>query len=140
MNEDFLIAQLKRHEGVKSKPYKDSVGKTTIGVGRNLDDVGVSQDEIDLMLRNDISRAMSAVRQYLQWFDSLDDARQDVLINMCFNMGIGALLEFKNTLTLIKAGQYPEAANEMLQSKWASQVGSRAVELANQMKTGETNA
>lgn len=134
---ESLIAQLKRHEGVRNKPYRDTVGKLTIGVGRNLDDVGINQDEIDLMLRNDISRAMTALRKYLPWFDGLDEARQNVLLNMTFNMGIAGLLEFKNTLNFIKAGQYEQASSEMLKSRWAAQVGQRVVELSNIMRNGE---
>lgn len=136
MNLDLLKQELTRDEGRKFKPYKDTVGKTTIGVGRNLDDVGLSGDEIDLMLSNDISRASMSLDQALPWWASLSDARQRVMVNMCFNLGISRLMGFKNTLGLIQAGKYAEAADEMLKSLWAQQVGDRAKRLADMMRTG----
>ena len=132
-----IIEQLKRDEAVRLKPYKDSVGKLTIGTGRNLDDVGITIEENDLMLRNDIERTRRDLFQQLPWTVRLDDARRGVLTNMAFNMGIHGLCAFKNTLGLIQAGKYAEASEEMLRSKWAEQVGARAYRLAKQMETGE---
>lgn len=132
-----LIAQLVRDEGLKLHPYCDSVGKITIGIGRNLDDVGLSHDEALLLLNNDLDKASSQVRTQLPWTINLDDARLAVLVNMAFNMGIGSLLGFKDTLALIHSGKYTAAADAMLQSKWASQVGARATRLAEQMRTGQ---
>lgn len=132
-----LKEQLVRDEGLRLKPYQDSVGKTTIGVGRNLTDVGISKAEAMLMLEADIYKAESNVRDALPWVTNLDEVRRSVLVNMCFNMGIGGLLGFRNTLALIKDGKYGEAAHNMLDSKWARQVGDRAKRLAEQMTTGE---
>lgn len=132
-----IVEQLKRDEAVRLKPYRDSVGKLTIGTGRNLDDVGISADENDLMLRNDIERSRRDLFQHLPWVVQLDDARRGVLLNMTFNMGIGGVCAFKNTLALIQAGKYAEAADAMLQSKWAEQVGLRAHRLALQMEKGQ---
>jgi lysozyme len=131
-----ILDQLKRDEGIRLHPYKDSVGKLTIGVGRNLDDVGISADEADYLLQNDLKTATSHLQSALPWALQLDDVRRAVLINMTFNMGIAGLLTFKNTLSLIQTGQYDKAADNMLESKWAEQVGPRAHRLALQMKTG----
>lgn len=131
-----LTKQLIRDEGLRLRPYKDTVGKVTIGIGRNLDDVGISHDEALVLLGNDIEKASAALRTQLPWTVNLDDARQGVLVNMTFNMGIGTVLKFKETLAHIQAGDYAAAASGMLQSNWAKQVGPRADRLANQMRTG----
>lgn len=131
-----LVQQLIRDEGLRLKPYTDSVGKLTIGVGRNLTDKGISNDEAEKMLENDIEDARRAVFQMIPWVSKLDEVRRAVLVNMAFNMGIGGLMAFKNTLAFIEKGQYPNAAAEMLNSKWADQVGPRAHRLALQLTTG----
>lgn len=138
------IAQLEREltldEGKKNKVYKCSAGKNTIGIGRNLDDVGLSDEEISFLLRNDISRVCADLDRELPWWRQLSEARQRVLANMCFNMGIGnekaGLLSFKNTLAAVREGRFKDAAAGMLASKWASQVGARAERLAQMMEVG----
>jgi lysozyme len=135
MDKEQLIKLLKKHEGVRLKPYRDSVGKLTIGVGRNLEDVGITEDEADMMLMNDIDRCFYDLNYHLPWFSYLDKIRQMVLVDMCF-MGIYALLGFKDTLESIKLGDYEKASKQMLESKWAIQVGDRAKELSEMMKTG----
>lgn len=136
-----LIEQLRLHEGERKKPYRDTVGKLTIGIGRNLDDKGLRRDEIEYLLNNDIADARADLDRYLPWWRGLDPVRQRVLIDMAFNMGMGApnrggLLSFVNTLSNIRQGRYAEAADMMLASKWAQQVGRRAVRLATMMRTG----
>jgi len=131
-----LREQLIRDEGVVLKPYFDSVGKLTIGVGRNLDDVGISRHEAEYLLDQDILRASEALLAHLPWINDIDSVRRAVLINMAFNMGIGGLLQFKKTLTAIKLSDWHGAARHMLDSKWAAQVGPRATRLAKQMRTG----
>lgn len=133
---DQLTAQLKRHEGYRSKPYLCSAGKLTIGYGRNLDDVGVSRSEAFELLRQDIARARWDVEKNIACANKLNIPRQDVLINMCFNMGIYNLLLFKKMIAALEKRDYDEAAKQMLNSRWATQVGYRAVELAEQMRTG----
>lgn len=132
----ILRAQLPRDEGMRDKPYRDTVGKLTIGVGRNLDDVGVSADEVDLMLANDIARAEACARKWVPNFDLLDDARRAVVCNMAFNLG-DRLGGFSDTLAAIRAGRWDDAATMMLVSHWAVQVGARARRLSAQMRTGE---
>lgn len=131
-----LLSQLKRDEGIRLKAYRDQVGKLTIGIGRNLDDVGISLEEAEHLLANDIAAAQAQLAEQLPWTLGLDEVRRAVLTNMTFNMGIHGLMGFKNTLALIQAGEYEKAADNMLQSKWAQQVGPRAHRLALQMKTG----
>ena len=139
MNLGALTSQLLSDEGLRLKPYRDTVGKLTIGCGRNLDDVGITQDEAMLLLQNDIRKAYADLTTALPWVQTLDDVRQNVLINMTFNMGIGGLLRFKNTLGMIQRHEYNQAASAMLQSLWATQVGARAKRLADQMRTGSND-
>lgn len=128
---------LRQHEGSRRFPYADSEGKMTIGVGRNLDDVGLSDVEIDWLLGNDVARVIADLNRHLPWWRRLSATRQLVIASMCFNLGIHGLLQFKKTLPLVEAGDYRSAAAEMLKSKWAKQVGGRAVELSRMMETGE---
>lgn len=137
MDRTRLRDQLEIDEALKLKPYKDSVGKLTIGIGRNLEDVGITGDEAMYLLNNDIDRVYAELTRNFPWFNSLNHVRQNVLMNMCFNIGIGKLHGFKNTLDHIKNGKYKEAAEAMLDSKWATQVGKRANRLAKMMETGE---
>jgi lysozyme len=124
------------HEGMKRKPYRCTAGKLTIGVGRNLDDRGISPDEAMYMLANDIRDSRRELSAAFPWFDKLDEVRQAVLIDMCVNLGLSRLQGFRNTLALIGVGKYEAAAQEMLNSKWAEQVGRRAQRLSRMMATG----
>lgn len=137
MNYNRLIEQLKLHEGVRDRPYKDSVGKLTIGVGRNLTDKGLKPKEIEYLLMNDIMECIDDLNKYLPWWRQLNEVRQRVLMDMCFNLGIGGLLGFKNTLAFIQSGDYEQASQNMLSSKWASQVGQRSRRLSEMMRTGQ---
>jgi lysozyme len=140
MEQSLLIKikeQLIRHEGLRLKPYHCTSGKLTIGVGRNLDDCGISKPEAMLLLENDILSCETELLEHLPAvYTSLNDTRKAVLVNMCFNLGISGLLGFKNTLAFIGAGDFERAANNMLASKWAKQVGLRAIELSEQMRKG----
>lgn len=137
MTTETLLADLRRDEGVRAKPYRDSVGKLTIGVGRNLDDVGLRPDEIDYLLANDVKAAADQLDARLPWWRKLDDVRQDVLVNMAFNLGIDKLLTFHTTLGDIQRGDYQAASVAMLESEWAKQVHDRATRLAAMMATGQ---
>jgi lysozyme len=138
MNIDHIKQQLIRHEGLRNRPYHDTATppRLTIGVGRNLDDVGVFADEIELMLTNDINRAIKDLTSHIEWWNSLDEARRGILVNMTFNMGISGLLKFQKMLAALQTGDYQKAADEMTDSAWYKQVGVRALELVNQMRTG----
>lgn len=132
-----LQEQLKRHEGLRFKAYQCTANRTSIGYGRNLDDKGITQAEADLMLENDVLFLMSVLPAKIHFFNGLNKPRADVLVNMAFNLGINGLLNFKKMLGAIDDGYFNLAAAEMLDSKWARQVGDRALELAEQMRVGE---
>jgi len=135
-----LKTQLLREEGSESCAYQDTRGFWTIGVGRLIDPKkggGLSQDEIEYLLDNDIKKITEKVHKFLPWISKLNDARRAVLFQMAFQMGVRGLLQFKRTLGSIEDGQYFEAAVEMLQIEWAKQTPERANRLATQMETGE---
>lgn len=130
-----ISEMLIKHEGLKVRPYRCTAGKLTIGVGRNLEDRGVTKEEALYLLENDIKSFTSELSERLYWFDALPENAKLVLIDMAFNMGVNGLLAFKTTLKHIKQGDYKEASKTMLQSKWAGQVGNRAIELSNLLKS-----
>lgn len=131
-----IFEQLRRDEGVKRFPYTDTVGKTTIGVGHNLTDNGLTNEQIDKILIDDVAAAYAPLNA-LPWFLNLDFIRQAVLVNMMFNLGPTRFLGFHKMLTHMEACDYPGAAQEMLDSEWAKQVGDRAQRLAKQLATGQ---
>ena len=141
MEQSLLVRvkeQLIRHEGLRLKPYRCTAGKLTIGVGRNLDDCGISKSEAMILLENDILCCETELLEHLPVvYTGLNDTRKAVLVNMCFNLGIKGLLGFNNTLAFIGAGDWERAANGMLASKWAKQVGIRAIELSEMMRKGQ---
>lgn len=128
--------QLKRHEGLELKPYMCTGGKLTIGYGRNLDGKGISEKEADNMLTEDILDVYNMLGQF-EWFASLDKVRAGVLVNMAFNIGFRGVQKFVKMINALSLKDYELAAKEMLDSRWARQVGGRATELAEQMRTGE---
>lgn len=131
-----LQDQLVRDEGCRLKLYVDTRGKTSIGIGRNLTDDGISQAEAMLLLENDIEAATASLEKAFPWTMALDVVRLGALINMTFNMGIGGLAQFKNFLVAVQVGNWAEARNQMLDSEWVTQVGARAQRLAIQIETG----
>lgn len=135
-----LKDQLRRDEGVVKHAYQDSLGFWTIGVGFLIDKRKggkIPEPVMNFWLDYEISERSKTLAEKLPWFSSLDDARQGVLINMAFNLGVAGLLSFKRTLALIEVGKYKQASVEMLDSNWAKQVGERAARLSKQMETGE---
>ena len=136
MDDKRLAYVLVQHEGWERFPYTDTVGKLTIGAGRNLSDVGLSDDEISLLLKNDINNAKEVVRENVRGFSKLNSARQEVVVNMVFNMGWGRFRTFRKFLNALYVQDFDRASAEMLDSKWASQVPRRAMELANVMRLG----
>lgn len=130
----ILSEQLIRHEGMQSKPYLCTAGKLTVGVGRNLMDNGINADEALYLLSNDIDAVQKQIEYHLPWVIDLKEHQKMVLINMAFNLGVGGLLTFKNMLQALEQGDFALVEHEMLDSRWADQVGQRAVELAAQMR------
>lgn len=138
VNLDKLKVSLTSHEGYRNKPYTDTSGKITIGVGRNLTDNGVSDNEIQLLLSNDIAVSIQECENQTWWSSiSGDDVRSRAIIEMVFNIGIGGLLGFHQAIAALTAGDFSTAADQFMQSKWANQVGQRAVILTEMIRTGE---
>ena len=159
IDDDTCIQRLMFNEGCKLKSYRDTVGKLTIGIGRNLDDnpltieeqcyVGhncrtlfISNEQAAYLCRNDLKRVRADLDRELPWWRDLNPDRQFVMIDLCFNLGIGnrqkktKLLSFTNTLSLIAQGYYENAAENLLKSKYAKQVGARAQRNAYCLKYG----
>tara|TARA_R100001460_G_scaffold1454_3_gene5518 strand:- start:2648 stop:3082 length:435 start_codon:yes stop_codon:yes gene_type:complete len=134
-----LIQMLKRHEGVRSKVYVCSAGYETIGVGRNISatGLGLDPDEIDFLLMNDITRVRQELTRVFKWFDGLDSPRKDAMIDIAFNLGLTVLCKFEKSLAYMESGDYMLAADEFLDSNWAKQVGNRAIEVTDMIRTGE---
>ena len=136
---DDFKNRLCRHEGMMLKPYRCPTGRLTIGVGRNLEDTGLSKSEALFLLDNDLRRVELECARAFDWFDTLDDVRKRVLIEMAFNMGLSGLMTFRNMLKAIKQKDYVKASEEMLNSLWAKQVKTRAYRLAHIMETQQEN-
>ena len=134
MNKHAVARQLLIDEGLRLKPYRCTAGKLTIGVGRNLDDRGITEPEAMGLLDNDIRRVWGELMTTIPWAIRAPEVVQDVLVNMGFNLGLGGLLGFKRTLAHLEAGAYQQAADAMLDSRWAEQVGERAQRLARQIR------
>ena len=143
-----LTEMLERHEGLRLRVYQDTVGKWTIGVGRNVSDLGITKDEAYYLLTNDIERCRCELNKALPWWIKVGEVREAVLLSLCFNLGITKLLAFKTTLGLIESGKYAEAADRLMITPWASQVGKeppsgefprgqRAYELTQMLRTGK---
>lgn len=137
MNIGLLVRNLQAAEGLRLKPYRDTVGKLSIGFGRNLDDVGIREPEAQYMLALDIEATTAALDKALPWWRKIGEDRTAALAELAFNLGIGGLLEFKQMLAALEAGDYEAAAVHAMDSKWAKQVGKRAVRIANTLRTGD---
>lgn len=135
MNKEKLKSWLKQDEGYENMPYICTAGKLTIGYGRNLQDNGISKDEAELMLENDMKRAEKDLLTQ-QWYLDAPPSVKDALFNMCFNLGLPRLLGFKRMIAAIKAKDWTLAAKEALDSKWAVQVGNRAKSIAVMIREG----
>lgn len=129
MNRDILKLDLIADEGLKLKPYKCTAGKTTIGVGRNLDDVGISKDEALSLLGNDIARVEAELFNELPWLVTRPETVQRAVANMVFQMGLAGVLKFKGMLAAIQAGDYESAKKHALDSAWAKQTPNRAAKV-----------
>lgn len=132
-----LIDLLIRHEGLKLEPYRCTSNKLTIGVGRNLEDCGITEEEAMYLLKNDVQKFHEELTDRFYFYQYLDGARKDAMLNMAFNMGVPRLANFVNALDFMSQRQYDKAADEFLDSKWATQVGSRAQEVAYMIRTNK---
>lgn len=127
---------LMEHEGFRSFPYEDTTGNLTIGWGHNLTSNGLSPAAAAFIFEEDLEFFIKTLPTVIHFWDSLNDARQIVLVNMAFNLGIKGLLSFKKALGHMESGEFVLAGRELMASKWADQVGNRAVTLARIMRTG----
>lgn len=133
---DRLRDSLKRHEGVRALPYKDTAGHLTIGVGHNLDAEGLPPTIIEALLDWDLLHAVSLTDRLLPWVQRLDsDVRKRVFVELVFNLG-SKVLQFHDALERSQAGRWAEAAAAFRSSLWARQVGQRAVTLTTMLETG----
>lgn len=124
MNAKDLII---KHEGMVLYPYRDSVGKLTIGVGHNLDDLGISRRAAEFILDEDIANAEEMLEEVFD-VESLPSSVKAVMLDMMFNLGYNRFIGFKKMIAAVKAGDYKLAAKEAKNSKWCKQVGSRCEE------------
>jgi len=131
-----LKGLLSQHESYKQFPYADTTGHLTVGIGRNLSDRGISTTEAFYLLDDDILYFSGKLAHYLNFFLKLSENRQIALVDMCFNLGIQGFLNFTQMILALESHDYERAATEMLNSKWAEQVGERATTLANIIRTG----
>ena len=135
---DKLLEMLKRHEGVRSHVYLCSAGYETIGVGRNISKsgMGLSDDEVNYLLENDIVRVIKELSSEYPWFKDLDDVRKDAMIDISFNLGATRLRGFRRALAAMEVADYKMAAKEFLDSKWSRDVKGRATELCYMIEMG----
>ena len=137
---DKIVKLLRLHEGVKSHVYKCTAGKWTIGVGKNVDKnggLGLSSDEINYLLTNDINRVIKELGKSFEWFSGLDEARRDAMIDICFNLGLPRLKGFSNALAAMADSDYERAAYEFSDSVWFKQVGTRAHTIVGMIRYGK---
>ena len=134
-----LVNMLKRHEGVRNKVYMCPAGYETIGVGRNISEsgLGLSNDEVEYLLKNDILRCRNELLGEYDWFENLDSVRQEAMIDLSFNLGQTKLRTFVEALGHMANGNYLEAGQEFYRSRWAEQVGDRSLEICQMISSGE---
>ena len=137
---NHLLEMLKRHEGVETHAYKCTAGKITIGVGRNIDPeggIGLRPKEIEYLLQNDVDRVEQELVNSIPWFEHVEWQRMDALVNICFNLGLPRFLKFKKALAAAEDQNWELCADEFMDSRWATQVGQRALEVTTLIRTGE---
>jgi lysozyme len=138
MNIEQLAAQLEIDEGKKKRIYLDTATppRWTGGIGRNMTDRDFSEDEIQLMLKNDIDLVCDQLDNRMPWWKHMTERRRQALANFTFNVGINTAMTFKNSMALLQSGQYSKAADAMMDSKWARQVGDRANRVTTMIREG----
>ena len=132
---DKAVDMLKIHEGYEQYPYVCSMGITTIGYGRNLESRGLTEEEALYLLRCDVKLADGELLDQYDYYWGISGVRKSVLIDMMVNLGSTRLRQFKRMHKALEDRNYDQAALEMLDSKWADQVGNRALTLAAVMRS-----
>tara|TARA_B110000208_G_C11620487_1_gene377045 strand:+ start:94 stop:504 length:411 start_codon:yes stop_codon:yes gene_type:complete len=135
MDMERLRKTITRHEGARLEMYQDSLGIWTIGVGHNIQEKGISDRVMNLMLEEDLHEAIDEVERNVSFFTEMPEQVQEALVNLSFNMGIPRLMQFKKTLAYLREGDFTSAASELLDSRYATQVGERAIEIADMIRT-----
>ena len=130
-----LLSSVIVHEGFSRYIYLDSVGVRTVGFGRNLDDRGISREEAEMLLLNDLETSTKEAKKF-EFYENLTSNRRDVIVEMIFNLGLTRFKKFKKTIGYINQANHSAAADEMLDSRWAKQVGQRALTLSNKFRAG----
>jgi len=130
-----VVELIRRYEGYSQSVYRCTAGRQTIGFGRNLDDVGISREEAEWLLKRDIEWAIGSLRTEPYWLD-LSEVRQAVLIDMVFNLGWAGFAKFARLRMALGRGDWDVASNEMRSSLWFKQVGTRSQRLCVMMQTG----
>lgn len=136
MDRDLLEQELSIDEGKRNKMYSDSMGIPTIGIGHNLRDGAISDRAVSQIFLDDLDAVLAELNTKLPWYLQLSDARQRVLANMAFNVGVPRLLGFHNMLSALQIGDYERAAREMLDSAWARELPARSARLVVLMRQG----
>ena len=135
-----IVEDLKRHEGVILHGYYDHLNYMTCGVGRCLEEgvgIGLTMEEAEYLLANDIARVREELTKTFEWLEDLNEPRQEAMINLNFNLGLTKLRGFKMALAAMAENDFDEAADQFMDSRWSGQVGQRAVEVTEQIRTGE---
>lgn len=135
MNMARLRETITRHEGSRLDMYQDTLGIWTIGVGHNIQEKGISPKVMEIMLQEDLEEAISELKRSVSFFSRMPEQVQEALVNLSFNMGIPRLMQFRNTLAYLRDGEFGSAADELLDSRYAEQVGHRALEVADMIRT-----
>lgn len=138
MNNDMKVklrTLLIKHESYRELPYQDTRGFLTIGIGRNLTGRGVLPTEIDMMFDHDVDHFFNFLSEKFNWFNKLNDSRQCALVDMCF-MGTKTFLEFTAMITALEEGDFERAAQEIVDSKYETEVHQRAHDIAEIIRTG----
>lgn len=136
-NSNRLRAYLEREEGKRKFPYRCSEGILTIGIGRNLESKGLSEEEIQFLFANDCAEVEKDAQAAFPWLQDCDEVRTEAVLSMCFQLGIGGVKKFKNFLAAMQGKQYSEAAKHALQSRWAQQTPARAKRVAHAIEFGQ---
>jgi lysozyme len=133
---DQLLHDLKRDEGFRDRPYRDSAGVLTVGYGWNMETRPMRESEATARLSNDRDHAIRELARAFPWFEALSDNRRRALANMAFNLGLSRLRSFRKMLKALAEEDFETAANEALNSRWAEQVGNRADRIATLIRSG----
>ena len=134
---DSLVDTIKEHEGYRASVYMDTLGKPTIGYGFLIEALELEEDICDLILMRKLEKLVNTIRFKFNWFDDMPDKAQDVIINMCYQLGVNGFAKFSKTIEHFKKREWMEGSKEMLRSKWYMQTPNRAKELSETVKSIE---